>query len=197
MEEVSLRPAEKADSPGIARLFLISSDGLAEYIWSRIAGPGEDLAAVGARRYAREGVAFSYQNCLIAERGGEVAGMLHAFRWSATRRRRRRPTPSCALQRARGLRQPLRLGRSPLPAAPRPGHRDAADGRGRGARALGLPRVSLICFERNEGAMRLYRRLGYAEVGRRPVVPHPTLHYADGDAILLARRTGGPASSRP
>jgi len=49
------------------------------------------------------------------------------------------------------------------------------------------PRVSLICFEANEAAMQLYRRLGYVEVDRRPVVPHPCLHYSDGDALLLVR----------
>ena len=54
------------------------------------------------------------------------------------------------------------------------------------ARALDRPRVSLICFERNEGAMRMYRRLGFKELARRPVVPH-SLHYAGGDAVLLAR----------
>jgi ribosomal protein S18 acetylase RimI-like enzyme len=55
------------------------------------------------------------------------------------------------------------------------------------AEALDLPRVSLICFEANETAMQLYRRLGYAEVDRRPVVPHPSLHYSAGDAVLLVR----------
>ena len=55
------------------------------------------------------------------------------------------------------------------------------------ARALDRPRVSLICFERNEGAMRMYRRLGFEELARRPVVPHSLLHYAGGDAVLLAR----------
>ena len=55
------------------------------------------------------------------------------------------------------------------------------------AETLGLPRVSLICFEANEAAMQLYRRLGYVEVDRRPVVPHPCLHYSDGDALLLVR----------
>jgi ribosomal protein S18 acetylase RimI-like enzyme len=64
------------------------------------------------------------------------------------------------------------------------------------ARALGRPRVSLICFERNEGAMRWYRRLGFEELARRPLVPHPLLHYADGDAVLLARGVGDDASGR-
>ena len=35
--------------------------------------------------------------------------------------------------------------------------------------------------------MQLYRRLGYSEVDRRPVVPHPSLHYSKGDAVLLVR----------
>jgi ribosomal protein S18 acetylase RimI-like enzyme len=64
----------------------------------------------------------------------------------------------------------------------------AVEGR---ARALGRPRVSLICFERNEGAMRLYRRLGFVELARRPLVPHPLLHYPDGDAVLLAQPVAG------
>jgi ribosomal protein S18 acetylase RimI-like enzyme len=55
------------------------------------------------------------------------------------------------------------------------------------ARVLGLRRLSLICFERNHGAMRLYRRLGFEETDRRPLVPHPSLHYQDGDALLLVR----------
>jgi ribosomal protein S18 acetylase RimI-like enzyme len=55
------------------------------------------------------------------------------------------------------------------------------------AEALDLSWVSLICFEANETAMQLYRRLGYAEVDRRPVVPHPSLHCSEGDAVLLVR----------
>ena len=54
-------------------------------------------------------------------------------------------------------------------------------------RRSGAGNVSLICFERNEGAMRLYRRLGFSEIDRRPIVPHPSLHYRDGDALLMAR----------
>ncbi|MCZ6488966.1 MAG: hypothetical protein O7A06_00350 [Acidobacteria bacterium] len=40
MERVRIGQAVKKDSASIARLFLISSDGLAEYIWSRVAEPG-------------------------------------------------------------------------------------------------------------------------------------------------------------
>ena len=76
----TLRPATAEDCGDIAKLFLISSDGVAAYIWGQMeAAPGTSLEQIGAQRYAREGVAFSYQNCLIAEVDGLVAGMAHAF----------------------------------------------------------------------------------------------------------------------
>ena len=55
------------------------------------------------------------------------------------------------------------------------------------ASELKLNKVSLICFERNEAALRLYHRLGFSEVDRRAIVPHPMLHYRNGDAVLMAR----------
>jgi hypothetical protein len=60
-------------------LFLLSSGGLAEYIWSQAGPEGASLLAPGRQRYAREGVAFSYQNCLVAEQDGQVIAMLHSF----------------------------------------------------------------------------------------------------------------------
>jgi ribosomal protein S18 acetylase RimI-like enzyme len=191
MDRAALRPAVKADSAAIAKLFLISSDGLAAYIWSRLAEPGEELAAVGARRYAREGVAFSYQNCVIAECDGEVAGMLHAFPMEHD--------PGAAeadpvLRPYSELEDYGSLYVSGVALFPR--YRGSGIGTQlmaaavERAQGLGLQRVSLICFEQNTSAMRLYRRLGYTEIGRRPIVPHPTLHYADGDAVLLANSQG-------
>ena len=77
--ETRLRPTRAADCTDIARLFLIASDGLAAYIWSRMNMPGLSLEEIGTRLYAREGVDFSFQNCVIAEQDGAIAGMLHAF----------------------------------------------------------------------------------------------------------------------
>jgi ribosomal protein S18 acetylase RimI-like enzyme len=54
------------------------------------------------------------------------------------------------------------------------------------ARERGFDRVSLVAFEENVGSVRLYRRLGYAEVARAPVVPHPLIHVA-GDALLMVK----------
>ncbi len=147
-------------------------------------------------------MAFSYQNCLVAEEDGQVIAMLHSFVMpprdeTGDEAAANDPandngeTQDPVLQPYAELEDPGSLYVSGVAVTPE--HR----GRGLGrklmeqararAETLDLPRVSLICFEANETAMQLYRRLGYAEVGRRPVVPHPSLHYSAGDAVLLVR----------
>jgi ribosomal protein S18 acetylase RimI-like enzyme len=188
MNDVVIRQARREDSRTIAELFLISSDGLAEYIWRKVAEPGETPLDAGARRYARDGVAFSYQNCILAETAGGVVGMAHGFPMDAD--------PAAAPETDPVLRPYADLedfGSLYIAGiALFPEHR----GRGIGsrlmaavedrARAMHRPRLSLICFERNQGAMRWYGRLGFRELARRPLVPHPSLHYTEGDAVLLA-----------
>lgn len=193
VEGVTIRPARPEDCGDIAMLFLISSDGLAEYIWSQAGAAGESLLETGRRRYAREGVAFSYQNCLVAEEDGRVIAMLHSFvmppKDQASNDNGESVDP--VLQPYAELEDPGSLYVSGVAVTSE--HRRRGLGRKlmeqarARAEALGLPRVSLICFEANEAAMQLYRRLGYVEVDRRPVVPHPSLHYGDGDALLLVR----------
>ncbi len=189
MTEVTIRSGRPQDSATIAQLYLIASDGLVEYVWSLIAEPGESAIEAGIRGYAREGDTFSYQNCILAELGGTVVGMAHGFPMDAD--------PPAELAEDPVLRPYMELqdhGSLYLSGiALFPDHRN----RGIGsrlmaaiedqARALALPRVSLICFERNESGMRFYRRLGFAEIDRRAIVPHPMLHVTDGDAVLLAR----------
>jgi len=41
-----------------------------------------------------------------------------------------------------------------------------------------------VAFEENRGAVRLYRRLGYREIARAPIVPHPLIR-STGDALLM------------
>ena len=54
------------------------------------------------------------------------------------------------------------------------------------AKQRGFEKLSLIVFEQNEGAKRLYDRLGYHEVARESVVPHELIHYS-GDALLMVK----------
>jgi ribosomal protein S18 acetylase RimI-like enzyme len=186
---LAIRRAGAADAPAIARLFLVSSDGLAAYIWSKLALPGQSPAEVGAARYARTGTAFSFENCLLATLGGAVAGMAHAF-----------PMPSRApdeveegpvLAPYAELEEPGSLYLSGLAVDERLRGRGIGgalmDRVERQSRETGCSGVSLICFEANRRAMRFYRERGYREIARRPLVPHPALRYASGDAVLLVR----------
>ena len=69
---VMVRQAAREDAAAIAGLFLISSDGLAACIWSGMKQPGLSLIEIGPQRYARENVAFSYRNFMMAEAGDAV-----------------------------------------------------------------------------------------------------------------------------
>ena len=150
--------------------------------------PGRSLIEIGAQRYAREDALFSYRPCLIAEIAGEIAGMVHCFEMPESDAEETDPVlrPHAELEDAASL--------YISGIAVHPHHRNAGigtrllDAAHQRARDLGLPRISLICFEHNSGAMRLYQRHGYVETDRRALVPHPTLHYKDGDAVLLVRQ---------
>jgi ribosomal protein S18 acetylase RimI-like enzyme len=52
--------------------------------------------------------------------------------------------------------------------------------------AKGFAKLSLIVFEQNQGAKRLYEHLGYREVKREAIVSHPLIHYS-GDALLMVK----------
>jgi ribosomal protein S18 acetylase RimI-like enzyme len=44
--------------------------------------------------------------------------------------------------------------------------------------------LSLLVFEQNTGAVKLYEREGFHEVDRAAVVPHPLIYHT-GDVILM------------
>jgi ribosomal protein S18 acetylase RimI-like enzyme len=191
MTEASFVPARRADARTIARLYQISADGVADYIWTTLAEPGEDPLDVGARRYAREGTAFSYENCTLAKVGDAVAGMLVAFPMHVD------PAASAEDATDPVLAPYARLEEDDsyyvCGVALFPEFR----GRGLGrrlmllaeehARARGYRKLSLIVFQGNAVARGLYERLGYREVMRAAIVPHPLIHHAEGDALLMVK----------
>jgi len=160
---VTLRAARPGDCRRIAELFEISSDGIADYVWSQLQAdyPGLSLLEIGERRYARENTAFSYRNCVVAERAGEVIGMLHAFAIEPAEAPPATPDAiDPALRPYAELEVPGSLYVSGLALVP--GERGGGIGtrllgvaRER-ARALGCAELSLICFAANAGARRLY-----------------------------------------
>lgn len=190
--DVTFRPARKAESRTIAELYQISSDGVADYIWTGMAGPGENLLDVGARRYAREETDFSYQNVTVATVGEKIIGMIAAYAMGPMEQ----PGTEFDFDVDPVLR-PFQILEQPNShyvsgVAVFPEHRGGGIGSQFMQRAFdeahtrGLPQVSLIVFEQNVGAKRLYDRLGFREAMRETVVPHPLIHYA-GDALLLVK----------
>jgi len=187
---ITIRQAAREDCARIARLYMIASDGVAEYIWSRVDDPDSSLLEIGERRYAREGAALSYQNCLVAENDGSVVGMMLSYPMVGRDSDDGFSEPDPVLAPYAELEDRGSLYVAAL--AMFHEHRRLGIGTGllaearRRARALGLERLSLICFEKNTKALRLYERIGFRELARHPVVPHPFLNYREGDAILLA-----------
>lgn len=70
-----VRAAER-DSPVLAQLFRISSDGVVEDIWIRTALCGEPPLRAGSRLHASAAGALSYRNALVAKRADRVIGMV-------------------------------------------------------------------------------------------------------------------------
>jgi len=60
------------------------------------------------------------------------------------------------------------------------------------ARQARLTKLSLIVFEANDGAKRLYERSGYVVAAREKVVPHRLIHH-EGDALLMVKTLDFPA----
>ena len=186
--QVLFRPAVVSDCSTIARLYQISSDGVADYIWTQLAVPGEDPLEVGRRRYERENTLFSYQNCMLAEISGQVVGMLVAFPMFVDPEEVETDPVLAPYAKLEEDASYYICGVALFPEARGKGIGSKFMARAeRAARERGLHRTSLIVFEQNEGARRLYERLGYSEVAREPVCPHPLIHY-DGDALLLVKQ---------
>lgn len=183
----NFRPATKEDAGYIAKLYSISSDGVADYIWTQLANDQEDIFEVGKKRYEREETAFSYQNCTIAEVNGAIVGMLVAFPLFVDPNETVEDPVLAPYSRLEidnsyyicgvALFEPYRgrgIGRSLM---------ELTECH---AKEKGFNTLSLIVFEKNYGAKKLYDQLGYKEVKRSAVYPHPLIHF-DGDAILMAK----------
>lgn len=186
-QRIKFRPALKSDCRSIAELYRLSSDGVADYIWTKLAQPGEDILEVGTRRYQREESDFSYLNCTIAELEGVVAGMLVAFPIFVDPEYVEEDPVLAPYSNLEEDNSYYICGIAFFP---------EYRGRGLGRKLMGLAeqhagekgfsKLSLIVFEENRIAKELYIKLGYREVAQQPIVPHPLIHYR-GDAILMVK----------
>jgi len=171
----------------------MAGEGIPGYFWEQDKSPGENITDVGARRLAAGSGNFSYRNVLIAEIDGDVAGMLLSYKLSSE-------------EEAEDLDE--------LPAFIRPlveleqcvpesyyinmiATFSTFRGQGVGttllaqvddlARLAGCVEISIEVFEENQGALKLYQRLGFQVIEARDVVPH-SCHPYTGRIVLLTRR---------
>ncbi|MGE7993209.1 GNAT family N-acetyltransferase [Pseudomonas sp. NPDC089554] len=183
---IAFRAGRKKDAYEIACLFQITSEGMADYIWSQLAQPGQALIEVGTARYAREQVDFSYENCLIAEANDTVIGMMHSY---ITRLAPdASPTTDPVLAPYADMEIPDSLYISSL------AFHDGWRNQGLGtrfielakerARTLTLNGISLIDYASNTGARRFYERHGFNIVKVCDIVPHPLVRVT-GEAYLM------------
>lgn len=188
------RPATAADSRFIAEMIDLSSDGVAVIDWTEAAQAAGDRSAldIGAELYASEQGDYSYRNCRIAQLSGRRAGMLLSFPMAA-----RDPAAAASPPPFDGtdVFAPYKYLEAPetwyiCGVALRPAYRGHGIGTAlmelarQQAREHGYERLSLVVFEQNVAALRLYRRLGYRVIDRAPIVPHPLIR-ARGDALLM------------
>ena len=181
------RPATRQDARRIAELYSIASDGVSDYIWSKISQAGDNLLDIGQQRYERKNTAFSYENCLLAETNDTVVAVSLCFKMLVDDDYVEQDPvlkPFWLLEEPGSLyiagiaveesyRQQGIAGRL----------MQAAEEK---CRLLKLEKLSLIVFEANTVAHDFYLRLGYKEVMRKTIVAHPKIHFT-GDALLLVK----------
>ena len=197
------RAASAADARVIAELVDMASEGVAAIEWQADARQqgGVDMLDVGARLYAGDQGNYCYRNCVVAEQDGAVMGMLLSFAEGPAEGEPAPPPPYDGSD----VFAPFRYLEAPdtwyiCGVALFPDYR----GRGLGtqfldiarrqAREHGFERLSLVVFEENIGALRLYQRLGFEETKRAPIIPHPLIR-ATGDALLMVAPLASPPTA--
>lgn len=192
MSEPAIRPATPRDATHLAALVDIAGEGVASYFWGQMAEAAQSPFEVGRGRAQRDEGSFTWRNAHIAEVDGDIAGALVGYRVPDS------SDPSEIKALAPIVRPLAEL------EAEAPGHWYVnvlavfAEYRGRGIGAALLRQaetigkasapagMAIIVASENTGAVRLYERTGYREIGRKPVVPFPG-YKRGGDWVLLSK----------
>jgi ribosomal protein S18 acetylase RimI-like enzyme len=179
----------------MAELVHFASEGLAFYLWSRIAAPGADPWAIGRERAEREAGGFSYRNTVLIDEGGSVAAGLIGYPLADTPEPMPHDLPPIVvpLQELEDL-VPGTWYVNVLAAYPE------QRGKGYGTALLGAAEqlaretrrrgMSIIVADTNTGARRLYERCGYREVASRRMVKEGWQHPGASFVLLTKRLTG-------
>lgn len=187
-----IRRADPNDADLLVRIIDLASDGVLPAIWADLAPNGMSPAEVGRAMVLAEDGPFSHANGFVAEADGQGLGAMIGYRLPETPEPPDADVPP-AFRPVQALES--RVPRhwyvnmiAVLPEARNKGCGAALLGlAAKLARAGGCPGVALIVAASNEGAMRLYRDLGYEERARCPfdtsAYGHPPT-----EAVLMVRQ---------
>lgn len=171
-----------ADDAGILAQFVeFASEGLALYLWGKIAGAGQDPWRIGRARVSSETGGLSYRNAVIAEHSGHPASGLISYPLAD----KSEPVSDNTHAVLGPLHELTSLASGTWYVhvlAAYPEHR----GKGQGSALLALaaklaasagkPGLSLIVTDTNVGARRLYESCGYREAAQRRMVKEQWQH---------------------
>jgi ribosomal protein S18 acetylase RimI-like enzyme len=184
----SFRAATPEDAAVLAELVNYAGDGLPAYLWGKLAEPAETAWEVGRKRAAREQGAFSYRNATMIEHQGQGVGCLIGYEIADVPE----PIDSAMPAMFRPMQELENLAPGTwyvnvlavLPSFRSHGFGTAllglADDTGRTLAKRGM---SVIVSDANAGGRRLYKRCGYREAARRPMVKDGWIN--DGQNWLL------------
>jgi ribosomal protein S18 acetylase RimI-like enzyme len=189
--DAPFRRATLADTVVLSELVQFASEGLALYLWTKLAGPGGDPWGVGRARVSRETAGLSYRHAIIAELAGQpVCGLI-----SYPLGDEAEPIPGDLPAVLVPLQQLMNLACGTWyvhTLAAYPQHRGGGHGSALTAEAdrlaahAGKAGLSLIVTDTNTGARRLYGRHGYREAARCPMVKEQWQHPGT-DWVLLTK----------
>ena len=189
-DKVHYRQATRSDCPDIVRLYSIASDGVADYVWSTLAGPGQDPHEIGLIRYEDEGSVYSYRNCTLATIEKIIVGMMVAYVMRVNTDKVY-GSGDPVLQPYTRLEEDNSYYISGMAVYPQ------YQEHGIGTHFLHLAelnaiaqktdKISLIVFEQNHRARTLYEKTGYKVTMCEAVIPHPLIHYT-GNALLMVKQ---------
>lgn len=173
--QIAYRPGRPADAGVLVDLVNYAGEGLPEYLWAKMAEPGETARDVGLRRARRDEGGFSYRNADMAIVDGRAAGCHIGYAIA----RDPEPVPGDMPAMFRPLQELENLAAGSWyinVLAVQPRFRGLGIGTGLISRAAvtasdrGHDTLSLIVADGNRGARRLYGRSGFVERARRPMV---------------------------
>ena len=187
------RLAKPEDAIEIARLLDLAADGIVEFIWSSETSPGQSPFEFGAQEVRQSDTWCTYQNAIVVQQEDQIAALMLGF---PLLEKMHDPNASNVVPAV--LKPFIELEAIAVGSFFIDSLAVKAQYRKRGhayrllqlseqkAGDLGYSDLSLQVFEENQTALDLYRRYGFKEIARRPVVTH-TCHPRTGDILLMTK----------